>query len=648
MTLFPSKVLITDDDPAMRFALESLLEAEGYQLSFAATGPECLAQAAAVLPDLILLDVLLPGLNGLAVCRQLRADPVLALVPVVLITAQEQRETRTRGLEAGADDFLSKPVDPAELLARVRTITRLSRYRRVLEEQAKFQQLVENTTDGVALYDEAGYVTEWNASLEEITGLSQAQALGRLIWDVQFQLLPPERQTPDTRRTTADTLHALLQSGLPTGPRRLVETEIQRPDGVRRVIESSAFAVRTAAGWRAGSVTRDITARRQIEMTLRESERSLKRSQQVAHVGHWTWQTRTNRVQWSDEMYRIFGVEPQTFDGELDDLIRRTIHPDDLERVFSLNAAVLRADQPQDAEYRVVWPDGSIRHIWASPGDRETDEQGNIVQLSGIVQDITARKQAEALQQEHLQTLMEMEVLRQVNVMRSELIANVSHEMRTPLGLISGLAAVLRSGEAPLPEPERQRFLLGIEEEAERLRGIVESLLDAEHLQAGRVILARQWLDLRTVVAAVIKRASQAAPQHRWAIELPEVPLEAPADARRIEQVLQNLVDNAIKYAPAGTIITVRGVKETEQIRLSVHDQGPGIPPSQQARIFERFYRLAEQNASTVPGLGLGLAICRSIVEMHGGQIWVESDGVAGRGSAFSFTLPVTALTQEG
>jgi PAS domain S-box-containing protein len=139
----------------------------------------------------------------------------------------------------------------------------------------------------------------------------------------------------------------------------------------------------------------NITERRQAEAALRESEASLKKSQSVSHVGDWSWDVQPNRVTWSDEMYRIFGLDPENFGGDLNEIISTAIHPDDRDAVLRANAAVMTEQKPQALEYRVVWPDGSIRNIWAVPGDKFTDAHGTILKLTGIVQDITERKLAE-------------------------------------------------------------------------------------------------------------------------------------------------------------------------------------------------------------------------------------------------------------
>ncbi len=146
-----SIILIVDDTETGREILDALLQSPAYQLVFASNGPEALEKAAAYSPDLILLDVMMPGMDGFEVCRRLRANPRLAEIPIILVTALDDRQSRLQGIEAGADDFVTKPFDHAELRARVRTITRLNRYRRLLDERARFEWVVEQADDGYIL-----------------------------------------------------------------------------------------------------------------------------------------------------------------------------------------------------------------------------------------------------------------------------------------------------------------------------------------------------------------------------------------------------------------------------------------------------------------------------------------------------------------
>jgi len=176
-----STILIVDDEPAGRDTLEALLMARGYNLAFASNGPEALAKAAELAPDLILLDVMMPDMDGFEVCQRLRTDPLLSEVPVIMVTALDDRDSRLQGIEAGADDFVTKPFDRAELRARVRTITRLNRYRRLLAERTKFEWVVEQADDGYLIVSDSDKVLYANPQARLYLGLpssSSGQASG--------------------------------------------------------------------------------------------------------------------------------------------------------------------------------------------------------------------------------------------------------------------------------------------------------------------------------------------------------------------------------------------------------------------------------------------------------------------------------------
>lgn len=148
-----SLILVVDDSPAGRETLQALLFSDAYELHFATDGLQALAMAAQLRPDLILLDVMMPGIDGFEVCRRLRADPELKDVPVIMVTALDDRASRLQGIESGADDFVSKPFDSGELRARVRTVTRLNRYRRLLEERERFEWMIEHADEGYLILD---------------------------------------------------------------------------------------------------------------------------------------------------------------------------------------------------------------------------------------------------------------------------------------------------------------------------------------------------------------------------------------------------------------------------------------------------------------------------------------------------------------
>lgn len=163
-----STILIVDDDPVGRDLLHALLNDKGYTLAFAENGIEAITRAREIQPDVILLDVVMPGMDGFEVCRKLRADPILAEVPIILVTGLSDRESFLEGLNAGADDFVSKPFDAIELQTRVAAIVRLNRYRRLLDERAKFEKLVELSPDGILLLDADGRILIANPAVNRM------------------------------------------------------------------------------------------------------------------------------------------------------------------------------------------------------------------------------------------------------------------------------------------------------------------------------------------------------------------------------------------------------------------------------------------------------------------------------------------------
>ncbi len=175
-----STILIVDDEPSGRETLRALLVAYNYHLVFASDGMEALAQATATNPDLILLDVMMPGMDGFEVCKKLRADPRLSEVPVIMVTALDDRESRLEGIAAGADDFISKPFDRTELRARVHTITRLNRYRRLIDQRTRYDQLIELSPDGVLIVDQAHNIGMANpAMITMLQRQNEQEIIGR-------------------------------------------------------------------------------------------------------------------------------------------------------------------------------------------------------------------------------------------------------------------------------------------------------------------------------------------------------------------------------------------------------------------------------------------------------------------------------------
>jgi len=237
--------------------------------------------------------------------------------------------------------------------------------------------------------------------------------------------------------------------------------------------------------------------------------------------------------------------------------------------------------------------------------------------------------------------------LRELDRMKTELLGTVSHELRTPLGSIKGYATTLLTYGSKLKRDEQREFLEIIDSEADRLRELIENLLDMSRLEAGVLRIDREPTRLGEIARDLVRKVQLATPDHTLELDWPATDPLVAADSRRIYQVIQNLLTNAVKYSPDGGTITLAGRQERHDLMVSVQDQGLGMPASELDRIFDRFHRVSGDLArQKIGGTGLGLAICKGLVDAHGGRIWAESEGDS-KGSVFKFTLPLLPDVQE-
>ncbi len=246
------------------------------------------------------------------------------------------------------------------------------------------------------------------------------------------------------------------------------------------------------------------------------------------------------------------------------------------------------------------------------------DREGRLVNIIANVRDITRFREAEEI--------------------KSTFISVISHELKTPVALIKGYADTLLREDASWDPAVMRESLTVIVEEAERLNHLIDNLLDASRLQAGALPMEIDQVDLSALAERVAARFRTQTQKHEISVRFPPRFPVVDGDPRRLEQVLDNLVSNAIKYSPQGGRIEIRGRWTDDEVIVTVSDEGMGIPPAEQARVFERFFRGTRARQQRVPGTGLGLYLSQAIVKAHGGRMWVES--TPGAGSAFSFALP--------
>lgn len=232
-----------------------------------------------------------------------------------------------------------------------------------------------------------------------------------------------------------------------------------------------------------------------------------------------------------------------------------------------------------------------------------------------------------------------LEAQRQLARMQDEFVSTVSHELRTPLGFIKGYVTTLLREDTDWDDGTRSQFLTIIDDESDRLCELIDNLLDSSRLETGTLRMTYAPTSLSPIMNDVVQRTMAIHPGMLLIVESDDEIPEIEMDGTRIAQVLENLINNAIKYAPESQV-TLQVLNEGIRLRVNVIDKGPGIPTEHISNLFERFYRVPETSTS-VRGTGLGLYICRKIIEAHGGEIGVESK--PGQGAKFHFTLPIIA-----
>jgi two-component system, OmpR family, sensor histidine kinase KdpD len=227
----------------------------------------------------------------------------------------------------------------------------------------------------------------------------------------------------------------------------------------------------------------------------------------------------------------------------------------------------------------------------------------------------------------------------QANDLKMKFLAMISHKLRTPLTSIKGFATTLLADDVQWHPASQHDFLRTIDEETDKLGDLIEQLLDLSRLEAGTLRITPKPQTLERVIATALAHMQTITVDHQLTLNVPPGLPHIRADAERIGQVLTNLVGNAARYSPAQTTITVAAQHVQGMLQIDVTDQGPGIPPQARARIFEPFEQLERPPATHTGGAGLGLAICKGLVEAHGGRIWVQDR--LEPGTTISFTLPV-------
>jgi len=245
--------------------------------------------------------------------------------------------------------------------------------------------------------------------------------------------------------------------------------------------------------------------------------------------------------------------------------------------------------------------------------------------------------QRKTTEEKLIRTKLELETLQQLERLKTELLSTVSHELRTPLTSIKGLATTLLRPDVKWSNEEQIEFLQGINQETDRLNRLIGDLLDMSRLEAGVLKLERERCRVSDLIESVRGELGILTKEHQLEIAVPQDIPVIYIDEMRVGQVITNLVENSVRYSEKGSRIKIEAKLDNSQVVISVTDHGRGIPKQSLDKVFNRFYSTKDALNVRSKGLGLGLSICRSIIESHGGKIWAESE--LGKGSKFSFSL---------
>ncbi|HEU5384067.1 MAG TPA: PAS domain-containing sensor histidine kinase [Ktedonobacteraceae bacterium] len=531
------------------------------------------------------------------------------------------------------------------VLGTIRDMTaqhKVAQERAQLTEQLRLQDCLLNLShDAILVHDPQGHILSWNRGAEDLYGWKEQEVIGQ----VTHTLLAT--RFPNSRKRFVDHLE---QEGGWDGD--LIHV---RRDGQQLIIESRQILVRDAAGQPTAvlEINRDVTERRHLEQMEQEvqSEREERLCllqmildhlpvgvflMQSPHIhlllanqaAEALWGAAGPQGQPQEDFLQQQGIQLLTPNGQplsLDEWPSRRVIATG-EPILQRQLVIRRADGVRIPIMVDALPLGKLSllpHL-SSTSTPTFSEDEQVVLM--VYQDVSILKEAETL--------------------KDQFLSLATHELRTPVTVIAGFADLLlraaRSPEHLLDEWQRKK-VQEMKQSCWQLAHLTEDLLDVTRMQAGQFHLERRLTDLVALTQQISKRLQATTSQHQITVQTTLVQLRARVDGCRIEQVLTNLLANAIKYSPAGgpIDITLWEEEQPHEAHFSIRDRGMGIPRAQQTYLFGRFVRAGNVQEAGIRGAGLGLYLCRELVERHGGRIWFESEEHVG--STFFFTLPMDA-----
>ncbi|MBW4538684.1 MAG: response regulator [Myxacorys chilensis ATA2-1-KO14] len=637
-----ARILLADDNADMREYVKRLLSRK-YEVQTVADGTLALnvvrSSGESHLPDLVLTDVMMPGLDGFELLRSLRSDPKTQNIPIILLSARAGEESRIEGLAAGADDYLIKPFSGRELVARVESSLKLAQQRQrsqsrehALRTEAKtaeanLQEVLSTLRDGFFVLDHHWRYLYINDRQLEIAEMQREAVIGKNVWDFFPDLVGTEFY---------DRLHQVMREKTP------VQFEYYY-SAWNRWFENRVYPTPNGIS----ILCAEISDRKQAEADLRENEARLRFMLDASQIGAWDLDltTEPHTAHRSLRHDQIFGYEVLLPEWSYEIFLTH-VHSNDRAFVNEKFQQTLSANTNWDFECRIIHPDQSIHWIWVR-SSVYCDQNGTPTQLLGMVVDITNRKRAEQEREELLQREQAArEAAEQANRIKDEFLAVVSHELRTPMNPILGWSRLLQQGK--LKGERVTDALATIERNAKLQVQLIDDLLDISRILRGKMSLAIASVDLGMVISSAIETVRLAAEAKSLLIQITGAKqgVMVNGDSGRLQQVVWNLLSNAVKFTPQSGQITIDLSSGKSHAQIQVTDTGKGINHQFLPYVFEHFRQEDGATTRKFGGLGLGLAIVRQITELHGGVVGVDSPG-EGQGATFTVKIPLATHQVE-
>ncbi len=638
-----ARILIADDSAALRRMTAHALAPAGFEIVEAENGAACLQLAQAQRPDLILLDVMMPDMDGVETCRRLKADPATADIPVILLSnfSTGTLEQAT-GLEVGADGYIARPISNREMVARVEARLRVKRAEDALRATSaqlqaalaarqaaedalrgsvqQYRELVDLAQEGIWAIDADARTTYVNPRMAEMLGYTAEEMLGRPLYDF------------------ADA----------TGQQTIIRNLERRKQGIReqhdfRFVPKAGPPIETlvsttplldANGAYTGAIAviTDVTERQHAEARLQRERKLLFTLIDNMPDFIYVKDAEARFLIANRTLVRLVGAAgPADLLGKSD---ADFFSPDLAERYIADDLAVIRSGQPLIGREEPALTPSGARGWQITTKAPLRDEAGQVIGLVGIGRDITARKQAADERQELLTQLARS------NADLQQFAYIASHDLQEPLHMVASFLGLLKERYGGQLDRDADEFIGFAVDGAERMQRLIDDLLEYSRFSTRRQPFA--LTDCNQIFQETLCGLQLAIADAVATVTSDPLPMVV-ADRSQMGELLLNLIGNALKYHGDRPPVVHVAAHETFEVsetlkvwEFAVRDNGIGIAPVDQGRIFGMFQRL--HSRSEYEGTGIGLAVCKKIVERYGGRIWVESQ--VGQGSTFYFTMP--------